>query len=1247
VLSARRAWVMVLSVAVSVCALGWACSSAFASYAREGVGSFGATHPTGVAVDQETGNVFVAEGTLGEVAVFGSEGSTPIGAPSKISALAPTGEPIGVAVDNACWYHQPRLTGAACETFDPSNGDLYVANPGGNAIEKLALNKLTEEYAVVGSFSFKEPNGVAVDHDGNVYVADYYDPYIAVFNPAGVEVGRVETNATAKPVVTNPAFVGVGAPGVVYASDYKGGTAKYGVDSAFETESEADLSSTGRGIDVDASGIALVDNGSSVSEFSPSGQPVGTFGSELAGSYGVATNETSGIAYASAAGGGLVNMYSPRFALPEVQAPTGLGMAEATLNGVVDPEGQPVTSCVFEYGTSMSYGETASCAPSPGSGLAPVAVSAEVAGLLRNTRYHYRLVVVGGHGTLSSDDAQFTTPGPVVDAESASSVSSTSATLEASIYPQNAPTTYYFQYGTSKAYGVDVPEAPGESLGSGEGGIEVSRHVQGLTAGTTYHYRLVANRELKPGETQEFDGPDHTFITQPAIAAAGPDGRSWEMVSPPNKQGALLTPIGQYASVQAASTGGAITYVANNPTELEPSGNRAPENIQVFSQRTSQGWSTKVIATQHDTTHESLGVGSDSEYRMFSPDLSLSLLQPSGATPLSGETTEKTPYLRHDLECETNPAHCYQPLVTAENVPQGTKFGGPGVESREVTIAGASPDFGHVMLQSKVSLTSGGTPGLYEWYGGRLTFIGAMQLGYEGRDVRHAVSEDGSRVIGTGASGGLEGFLMWDGVTETTIKLDNAEPGAAGGVSKPFFQDASSDGSKVFFTDSAMLTVNSTATDGQPDLYEFNVNTDKLTDLSVDPHAGEHANVMAVLGVSEDGSYVYFAAAGALAEGSGPSTCTPEEVDATCNLYVWHDGTTRLVAVLSAEDANWPALQESDELTAMGTRVSPTGNWFSFMSNRSLTGYDNRDVQTGKPDEEIYLYDAGTNNVVCASCVPTGARPVGEILSNKLVEGKKRKAVNASELWEGVDVAATVPGWTNISLETAYNQSRYLSDSGRLFFNSDSALVPQDTDGTWDVYEYEPPGVGGCQAGGSGFVAVSGGCVGLISSGGASEESVFMEASENGDDVFFLTNAGLAPQDYDGVGDLYDAHVCSSGAPCFPAPVVAPPPCSTGDSCKAAPTPQPQVFGEPSSQTFSGAGDITTVVGGAKVRSEPLTRAQKLAGALKTCHKVRAKGKRHKCERGARKRYAANVSAKRVAGKSRRDRTVHGQGGIK
>jgi hypothetical protein len=225
-----------------------------------------------------------------------------------------------------------------------------------------------------------------------------------------------------------------------------------------------------------------------------------------------------------------------------------------------------------------------------------------------------------------------------------------------------------------------------------------------------------------------------------------------------------------------------------------------------------------------------------------------------------------------------------------------------------------------------------------------------------------------------------------------------------------------------------------------------------------------------------------------------------------------------------------------------------------------------------------------------------------------------------------------VPGWTaNGQAGTrSRHQPRYLADSGRLFFNSAGALVPQDSNGTQDVYQYEPIGVGDCSSSNPTYSARSEGCVALISSGRSTQESAFLDASESGDDVFFLTAAELSPIDVDAALDVYDAHVCTTAEPCISYASVQSPPCTSEASCKASPTPQPSIFGAPASATFVGVGNLPAPVM-AVVKPKALTRAQRLAGALKGCRKKKPGSKRAVCERQARKGYGAKKKAKKRA----------------
>jgi len=127
--------------------------------------------------------------------------------------------------------------------------------------------------------------------------------------------------------------------------------------------------------------------------------------------------------------------------------------------------------------------------------------------------------------------------------------------------------------------------------------------------------------------------------------------------------------------------------------------------------------------------------------------------------------------------------------------------------------------------------------------------------------------------------------------------------------------------------------------------------------------------------------------------------------------------------------------------------------------------------------------------------------------------------------------------------------------------------------------------------------------------------------------VFFLASNRLTAADTDTGFDVWDAHVCSAAAPCATLPV-SPPPCSSGDSCKAAPAPQPELFGPAPSATFSGKGNVTPAPPAA---SKPLTRAQKRAKALGACHKKKKRKQRKACERKAHKQYGYAAKRSRKA----------------
>jgi hypothetical protein len=253
-------------------------------------------------------------------------------------------------------------------------------------------------------------------------------------------------------------------------------------------------------------------------------------------------------------------------------------------------------------------------------------------------------------------------------------------------------------------------------------------------------------------------------------------------------------------------------------------------------------------------------------------------------------------------------------------------------------------------------------------------------------------------------------------------------------------------------------------------------------------------------------------------------------------------------------------------VASLSSYASPDGRVFTFTSQRPLTGYANESPRDGTPLQEVFVYDAQSGSLTCASCIPTGAGPVGQ---ESPAEGQTDSPIDPEELWAGRQVAATLPEGTAVPTGPTVRQPRVAHDNGRVFFNAFDPLVPADTNGTWDVYEYEPLGTGSCTASpeGSAVARQGAGCVSLVSSGTAEGQSAFLEASPGGDNVFFLTKGRLSVLDKDNAPDVYDARVGGMAATLHPLAECA------GESCQ--PVSGPPDDPTPASEAFRGAGNVS------------------------------------------------------------------------
>ncbi|HEY2142657.1 MAG TPA: hypothetical protein VGG98_11440 [Solirubrobacteraceae bacterium] len=855
---------------------------------------------------------------------------------------------------------------------------------------------------------------------------------------------------------------------------------------------------------------------------------------------------------------------------------------------------------------------------------------------------------------------------PVVEEEWVENVTLDSATLRATLDPEGSDTTYRFEYGTSSTYGSRVPMRDVDA-GSGSSAQVVGVPVEGLAPGTVYHYRLLTSSN---GMTAE--GPDHTFRTFALTPNSLPDGRGYELVSPVDKNGGEVDEgvvDGETrAPLQASEDGSAVTYAS--ATGFEGVAREAEGSVyrsSYLSRRGPVGWSTENITPPTSAEgHVNPISRQDDSWEAMAPDLSAGFVI-SNSTLIPGSFSGyDMPYRREDA------SGAYQALspVAPPHLQAGNYSS--EVEGQFVSFfAGASSDFSHIAFSANDALTPDAVASanpldrnLYEWADGHLRLVNILPDGSvlppsshpvfgtnydEGSEVEagpgggaysNVVSADGSRIFWLDAAD-KELFARVNGTTTVLLskseKTNGAGPGGTDplGPRPPDFQTASADGSQVFFSSGEELTNAANTGNAEScenslrgaeysqgdcgnDLYRYSMKDGTLSDLTADSADPKGAELRAGAIASRDGSYVYFVANGVLAPGAARGDCPYQlygsGTELHCNLYVWHEGVgTRFIARVSSEEAE---LMITEGAEGRASRVSPNGRFFTFESLQSLTGYGNT-VMVGAecamgPDAkkaqltgtksctEVFLYDAQAGSLVCASCNPTGARPIGRsILPGRLSD--------QGPLNQGYRNAS---GWS-----TLFYQQRYLSDEGRLFFETLDALSPRDTNGQVDVYEYEPTGAGTCIVFGAMFEEQADGCVALISGGFGPETSAFIDASANGDDVFIVTRDQLSPRDQDGAVDMYDAHVGALSS------LSTPPPCASSDACKPGPAPQPAVFGAPASATFSGAGNISLAPTRPVVKPRSLTRAQRLTNALKACKKKR-RSTRAACERRARERYS-------------------------
>jgi hypothetical protein len=1033
------------------------------------------SEPLGVAVDQSSGDVYVA-GLLKIGSGNPSQNVYKFGAShTLLSPPSPFGEGTGL------------YSGVA---VNPTNHDVYVVDAAGQAIDTydpssgaLVGSPFPVESCGRGSFGFLWVQ-IATDSAGNVYVPCAPENAVRVYSPTGTLLKTLAPSGAS--ALQGPTGVAVDGSGDVWVADGGHNRIEELMPSgafAGEIESEGvrSLAVGGAGGDV----LALVYNSAErCGQFTAGSYPPRCY--HLV-EYGGAGEQLADVGAGSIAPGRAESGAIPSVALDEatghVYVPDGGSGGEPAVNGVVWDFGPP-------------------SAPAIGRELAVEATASTV-----------KLGVV--------------------------------------LTPGGPATTYRFEYGTSSEYGQTAPVPDGSAGSASVQQRTVWAQAGGLQPNTTYHYRAVATNAA--GQAV---GEDGTFTTAPGggcpnealrsgFSGILPDCRAYELVTPASKdsgepdvkeEGREIT----FAENQTSPTGDRFSYFSFASFPGSES-----DGESYLATRGPNGWGSENVIPKQSGYYGFECPKDGANMRAYSDTLAAGVLVDGLEQKVEGgnggcsadepELVGGEPRGAANLFVRDNTSRSYQLINVTP----------PGVAPASARYVGRSSDLSHVVFEEHAALTPdapAGVEDLYEWAGGVVRFVtilpgGAPVLGSlaanAGNDAgnhtkQHVVSADGTRVFFTAGGDLYERENAEQAPVEEctdpskacTVQVDASQSGGVAGGGE--FMDASADGSRAFFLDENRLTSDSTAQAGKPDLYEYDLQApagERLTDLTANP--AEPADAGGVVGIDEGGASVYFIAGGVLA---GKNSEEEEPVAGQPNLYLRRGGATTLIAVLSPADG---CVTE-----AACARVSSNGAFLAFASVRGLTGYDNVDANIGSQKvSEIFLYSAlaaGPDRLACASCNPSGQPPT------------------AAPLHTGARVGTTMRP------PNSGGAPHYLADNGRLFFDTQEALLPSDTNGQIpDVYEYE------------------GGQLHLISSGTSSEESVFLDASGDGQDAFFLSTQALAPQDTE--GELFNIFDARAGGG-FAAPVS--PQCTTADACRPAPPAQPSLYGPPSSQTFSGAGNL-------------------------------------------------------------------------
>jgi hypothetical protein len=687
--------------------------------------------------------------------------------------------------------------------------------------------------------------------------------------------------------------------------------------------------------------------------------------------------------------------------------------------------------------------------------------------------------------------------------------------------------------------------------------------------------RLVAGHcrpeeEAEPGKevfcASERAIAEFGFSTYPPQRAGLPDGRAYELVTPPDTNGRIPTasvfgtPIsgapstgfpfdlvsGAGDGLSFGTEGGALPGIGGSGFYDSFEAQRDPES----------GWSTHfngVSGPQFSVT-EPGGVSSNRQYSFFST-----------SAVGGGSLAPDTSYLRG-------------PDGSLEVLGQGSLGQEPHAAGRWIS-SGELPSAVHAIFSTSTREGSAnrlepaapptGTAAIYDRSPGGPTRVVSLLPG----NITPAAGENATFRAAT-PDGNAVAFTVGPNLYERRNDSETLLVATGNAV----FAGMSQDGDRVIY-----LSPESTVGVGEKipagAISAFDVSSGGSTQITA---PGTEA---VVVNVSTDGSHVYFVSKRQLDGSKG--------VAGGENLYVWSDATgVSYIATVSAVDVVGEARAGLRSIGGLGqwmtdalftepaqkrdigpandpSRTTPDGTVLVFEAHADLLPpYESRG------NREVYRYDATDGELTCLSCNPTGL-PAG---TESRLESPYALEVNSLPPVSALAATANVT-----------------ADGRRVLFQSGEALVPADTDEKLDVYEWEEAGTGSCSS--------AGGCIYLLSSGHGANPSYLYAVGPEGRDVFILTTDRLVGTDPDSTPSIYDVRI-GGGFPEGEPPVQC-----NEDTCQGSPAGS-GAPASPGSSSFIGPGNEKPAKGHRCAKGK---RAVKHHGKVRCVKKHKAaKHKKHK-----------------------------------